>query len=423
MKRIITYSIIALLQASVALAQTSGALTQTPVSFAQTPVVPAKTPSKPKLQKREKYEWQGEIPTYVETLKKELTYPMAWGNSPIKNFKKWKKAAREKVFECMMTPPKAAAAWDMEVLGEEQRDGYKAQKIAFNVNAYSRITAYLLIPDGKGPFPTVNALHDHGAHLFIGKEKMIRPFFTSEEQDAPEKQALCQEILDDADAWARQLYDNQYVGDYLAKHGYVVLSIDAPMWGERGRKEGVDRNKYDLIAGNMMMLGRDLSAFMTYDDISSTEFLASLPMVDAKRIGCVGCSMGAYRSWMLSALSDRIKAGASICWMITTDAQLTRRFGRKENGGFANCIPGLRQYLDYPHIASLACPKPMLFINGTKDKLFPVPGVKDAFSEMHKVWKSQGADNLLDTELWDILHSCGLKAQEKMLEFLDKNLK
>ena len=409
MKRIITYSIIALLQASVALAQTSVSL--------------AKTSSKPKLQKREKYEWQGEIPTYVETLKKELTYPMAWGNSPIRNFKKWKKAARAKVFECMMTPPKAAAAWDMEVLGEEQRDGYKAQKIAFNINAYSRITAYLLIPDGKGPFPTVNALHDHGAHLFIGKEKMIRPFFTPEEQDALAKQALCQEILDDADAWAKQLYDNQYVGDYLAKHGYVVFSADAPMWGERGRKEGVDRNKYDLIAGNMMMLGRDLSAFMTYDDISSIEFLASLPMVDAKRIGCVGCSMGAYRSWMLSALSDRIKAGASICWMITTDAQLTRRFGRKENGGFANCIPGLRQYLDYPHIASLACPKPMLFINGTKDKLFPVPGVKDAFAEMHKVWKSQGADNLLDTELWEIPHSCGLKAQEKMLEFLDKNLK
>lgn len=409
MKRIITYSIIALLQASVAFAQTSVSL--------------AKTSPKPKLQKREKYEWQGEIPTYVETLKKELTYPMAWGNSPIKNFKKWKKTARGKVFECMMTPPKAAAAWDMEVLGEEQRDGYKAKKIAFNINAYSRIAAYLLIPDGKGPFPTVNALHDHGAHLFIGKEKMIRPFFTPEEQDAPAKQALCQEILDDADAWARQLYDSQYVGDYLAKHGYVVFSADAPMWGERGRKEGVDRNKYDLIAGNMMMLGRDLSAFMTYDDIASTEFLASLPMVDAKRIGCVGCSMGAYRSWMLSALSDRIKAGASICWMITTDAQLTRRFGRKENGGFANCIPALRQYLDYPHIASLACPKPMLFISGTKDKLFPVPGVKDAFAEMRKVWKSQGADNLLDTELWEIPHSCGLKAQEKMLEFLDKNLK
>lgn len=310
-----------------------------------------------------------------------------------------------------MTPPKVADSWDMEVLGEEQREGYRAQKIAFNINAYSRIMAYLLIPDGNGRFPAIVALHDHGAHLFIGKEKMIRPF------------GVNQEILDDADAWIARLYEGQYVGDYLAKHGYVVLSMDAPMWGERGRKEGVDRNKYDLIAGNMMMLGRDLSAFMTYDDIASTDFLASLPMVDKDRIGCVGFSMGAYRSWMLSALSDKIKASASICWMITTDAQLTKRFGRKENGGFANCIPGLRQYLDYPHIASLACPKSMLFINGTKDHLFPVPGVKDAFAEMHKVWQSQGADDKLDTELWDIPHSCGVKVQEKMLEFLDKNLK
>ena len=419
MKRIIAYTIIALLQSAVMFAQST----------------------KMKLQKREAYEWDGEIPTYVETLKKELTYPMAWGNSPIKNFKKWKKTARAKVFECMMTPPKEAASWDMEVLAEEQRDGYTAQKIAFNINAYSRITAYLLIPDScevdsaafacdpqkamemMDKFPTVNLLHDHGAHLFIGKEKMVRPFFSSEESNTPEKQALNKEILDDADAWVARLYEGQYVGDYLAKHGYVVFSMDAPMWGERGRKEGVDRNKYDLIAGNMMMLGRDLSAFMTYDDIASTEFLATLPMVDAKRIGCVGFSMGAYRSWMLSALSDKIKAGAAICWMITTDAQLTKRFGRKENGGFANCIPGLRQYLDYPHIASLACPKPMLFVNGTKDHLFPVPGVKDAFAEMHKVWKSQGADDKLDTELWDIPHSCGVKAQEKILEFLDKNLK
>ena len=377
---------------------------------AQTAASP-QSPQKQKVQKRESYEWEGEIPTYVEQLKQELTYPMAWGNSPIKNFSKWKKVAREKVFECMMTPPKAAASWDMQVLEEEQRDGYKAQKIAFNINAYSRITAYLLIPDGRGKYPAVNLLHDHGAHLFIGKEKMIRPFGVS------------QEVLEDADAWVKQLYEGQYLGDYLAKHGYVVFSMDAPMWGERGRKEGVDRKKYDLIAGNMMMLGRDLSAFMTYDDIAGTDFLASLPMVDAEKIGCAGCSMGAYRSWMLSALSDRIKVGASICWMITTDAQLTRRYGRKENGGFANCIPGLRQYLDYPHIASLACPKPMLFINGTKDHLFPIPGVKDAFEQMHEVWRSQKADERLDTEIWDIPHSCGIKAQAKILEFLDKYLK
>ena len=280
MKRNMTYKIAALLFFSLLWASV-GVCAQSAASF--------QSPQKQKVQKREAYEWEGEIPTYVEQLKQELTYPMAWGNSPIKNFSKWKKMARDKVFECMMTPPKAATSWDMQVLEEEQRDGYKAQKIAFNINAYSRITAYLLIPDERGKYPAVNLLHDHGAHLFIGKEKMIRPFGVLSAKNAvldsisDKEKAIAQEVLEDADAWVKQLYEGQYLGDYLAKHGYVVFSMDAPMWGERGRKEGVDRNKYDLIAGNMMMLGRDLSAFMTYDDISSTEFLASLPMVDAKR--------------------------------------------------------------------------------------------------------------------------------------------
>jgi dienelactone hydrolase len=319
--------------------------------------------------------------------------------------------ARAKVLECMMTPPAKAESYDMKVIAEEQRDGYKALKIAFNINGYSRVTALMLVPEGKGPFPTVNLLHDHGAHLYIGKEKMIRPFNVDSA------------VIKDADAWVDKLYGGQYVGDFLAKHGYLVFSTDAPMWGERGREEGFDRSKYDIIAGNMMMLGRDLSAFMTYDDISSTDFLATLPQVDCKRIGCMGCSMGAYRAWMLSALSDKIKVGVSVCWMTTTDVQMSTQDNKRESGGFANCIPALRQYLDYPHIASIACPKPMLFINGTQDHLFPVRGTQKAFDIMHQVWKSQRADDKLVTEFMDVPHSCGTAIQDKALLFLDKYLK
>ena len=360
---------------------------------------------KAKVQKREVFEFSFDLPCYVEQLKQELTYPLAWRNSGIKRFKKWQKRAREKVFECMMTPPKAAPAFDMEVVGSEQRDGYRALKVMFNQNAYARICAYVLVPDGEGPFPAINLLHDHGGHLFIGKEKMIRPFGET------------QEVMDDADQWAAQLYDGQYVGDYLARHGFVCFSADAPMWGERGREEGVDRSKLDLIAGNMMMLGRDLCAFMHYDDIAATEFLASLPYVDSERIGCMGCSMGGYRAWMLSALSDRIKAGAAICWLTTTDVQMSVADKKREYGGFANCIPALRQYMDYPDVASLAAPKAMLFINGTQDHLFPVRGVNEAFRQLHDTWQRLGADHRLNTQLWDIPHSCGKKVQEEVLRF------
>lgn len=362
-------------------------------------------------QKRDKYEFYKDFPVYADKLLGQLTYPLAWGNSDIKDFIEWKSAARRKVFECMMTPPPEAKSYDVKVIGEEKRDGYTARKLEFNLSDFYRVRAYVLIPDGEGPFPAVNLLHDHGAHLYIGKEKMIRPF---------DDDSL---VLDDADKWVDNLYGGQYFGDYLAKNGYVVFSTDAPMWGERGRVEGVDRSKYDIIAGNMMMYGRDLSAFMTYDDIASTDFLATLPEVDPKRIGCAGCSMGAYRAWMLSALSDKISACAAVCWMITTDVQMTWKYGRKESGGFANCIPALRQYLDYPHIASIACPKPTLFISGTEDKLFKVPGVKKAFKIMHEVWDSQNAGGNLETELWPIPHSCGIEAQQRVLDFFNKKLK
>ena len=207
-------------------------------------------------QKRANHEFYKDFPVYADMLQAQLTYPMAWGNSKTRNFAKWKRQAREKVQECMMTPPPAPESYDMTVLGEERRDGYVARKIEFNLSAFYRVRAYVLIPDGDGPFPAINLLHDHGAHLFIGKEKMIRPFG----EDST--------VIKDADEWQPKVYGGQYMGDYLARQGYLVFSTDAPMWGERGRAEGVDRNKYDIIAGNMMMYGRDLSAFMTYDDIA-----------------------------------------------------------------------------------------------------------------------------------------------------------
>ena len=132
--------------------------------------------------------------------------------------------------------------------------------------------------------------------------------------------------------------------------------------------------------------------------------------------------MGAYRAWMLAAMSDNSKAACAVCWMTTTGTQLTTLYGRRENGGFANCIPGLRNYLDYPDIASLAAPKPMLFIAGSLDKLFPVKGVQDAFNIMRKVWTDAGAPQNLTAVVERQPHECNLGNQKAILDFLTRHL-
>ena len=358
------------------------------------------------------YEVTGNMPVFYQQMKQQLTYPLAWGKAEEKDFAKWKAQARHVLAECMQNLQPAPKAYAMEVTDREQRDGYEARKIRFNLSEWSRVPAYLLVPEGKGPFPAIVLLHDHGAHFSIGKEKMVRPFHV-----APE-------VMEDADQWASQCYDGQYVGDYLARHGYVVLAVDALFWGERGRKEGTSYDAQQALASNFLQMGASWGAFINVDDMRSAEFLASLPFVDKERVGSLGFSMGAYRSWMLAALTDVVRASASICWMNTTEHLMTLTNNQNKGGSaYAMLIPALRRYLDYPHVASIACPKPTLFFNGTRDKLFPIEGVRDAYREMEAVWKSQGASDHLVTKLWDEKHFFNKEMQKETLEFFDRWLK
>lgn len=358
------------------------------------------------------YEVTGNMPVFYQQMKQQLTYPLAWGKAEEKDFAKWKAQARHVLAECMQNLQPAPKAYAMEVTDREQRDGYEARKIRFNLSEWSRVPAYLLVPEGKGPFPAIVLLHDHGAHFSIGKEKMVRPFHV-----APE-------VMEDADQWASQCYDGQYVGDYLARHGYVVLAVDALFWGERGRKEGTSYDAQQALASNFLQMGASWGSFINVDDMRSAEFLASLPFVDKERVGSLGFSMGAYRSWMLAALTDVVRASASICWMNTTEHLMTLTNNQNKGGSaYAMLIPALRRYLDYPHVASIACPKPTLFFNGTQDKLFPIEGVRDAYREMEAVWKSQGASDRLVTKLWDEKHFFNKEMQKETLEFFDRWLK
>ena len=360
----------------------------------------------------DRFEINKNLPVYYDRMKSLLTYPMSWQSQKNKDFDVWKKQAREILFECMDIVQPAPDDYDMKVIDSEQREGYRALKIEFNISKWSRVPAYLLVPDGEGVFPSVVMLHDHGAHFLIGKEKMIRPFNVD------------REIVSDADLWALKCYDGRYVGDYFAMNGYVVLSVDALFWGDRGCKEGIDYDRQQAFASNFMQMGASWGAYINMDDMRSVEFLASLPFVDSDRIGCLGFSMGAYRSWMLSSMTDMVKVSASVCWMNTTDCLMTVDNNQNKGGSaYSMLLPRIRKYLDYPHVASIACPKPSLFFNGSQDKLFPVEGVTDAYRQMKEVWDSVGASDKLVTKMWDEKHFFNKKMQEEVLDFFNKWLK
>jgi hypothetical protein len=100
-----------------------------------------------------------------------------------------------------------------------------------------RVPAYVLIPKNlKQPAPAMVDLHSHGGMFMFGKEKVM---------DLGANHPTMTE-------YHRENYDGRPTATALVRRGYVVITIDALMFGERRAvldaeiKSGWDRSKLSL---------------------------------------------------------------------------------------------------------------------------------------------------------------------------------
>lgn len=99
------------------------------------------------------YGFEREFPACLDQMQETLTYPMAWGNSPIKSFDLWRVEARHCVLDAMQLAPPVSTDYQLEVVATERREGYEARKLRFNLSAFTRAEAYYLVPEGKYDSP------------------------------------------------------------------------------------------------------------------------------------------------------------------------------------------------------------------------------------------------------------------------------
>lgn len=347
------------------------------------------------------------MPTFFEKIKERMTFPLGWkdGNDPAQ----WREKAFAKAQEIMI-PYEDTTPFNMEVIAEEDRETYVAQKVVFNVTGDSRVMALLLVPKGKGPFPAALMLHDHGSKFTIGKEKMVLTFGDDETSQARIKESQ---------EWAGRYFSGKFPGDELAKRGYIVLSTDALGWGDRSVRRW-STNSQQSLASNMMNMGMTYAGLIAMEDVRSAEFLASLPKVDKTKVATVGFSMGAFRSWQTAALSDAVTAGVVDCWMATMKGLMVEGNNQlKGQSAFTMLHPFIANYLDYSDVAGLAAPKPMLFYAGEQDGLFPIPSVEEAFGKMGKIWAANNAAEKLSTKIWPKGHEFTEDMQTEAYDWLD----
>ena len=348
------------------------------------------------------------LPAFYERLASRMDYPLSWRHGGQGDFVAWRQKARARVMDCLLTAP-PAVPFASKIIAEQDRGSYVARKVVFNVTGDSRVLAFLLVPKSAGPHPAVLLLHDHGAKFDLGKEKVIEPW------DEPS------EKLESARKWAAQYYGGRFIGDELARRGYVCLATDMLNWSDRG---GGGYENQQALAANLFQYGASWAGLIAHEDLRAAEYLATQPEVDGKRVAAMGLSVGGYRTWQTAALSDRIAAGVSVCWMATRQGLIVP--GNNQTGGqsaFTMIHPGLGNQLDYPDVASLACPKPMMFLCGNRDKLFPVASIEAAFAKMQKVWESQQVSARLVTRLYDAPHEFNAAMQDDAFAWLDSRFK
>ncbi|MDO0915900.1 dienelactone hydrolase family protein [Streptomyces sp. DT2A-34] len=350
----------------------------------------------------------GNLPDFHQALKDELNFPLAWGTSPIRDFRAWRRAARAKVEEHLLVDGQDGTPYAPEFTAGPQGDGCTRELVTLSLSRHERVRAALLTPRGPGPFPAVLLLHDHGAKFDIGKEKLVRPWYDDTR-------------LASAQAWADRYFSGRFVGDELARRGYVVLCADALGWGDRGP---LTYDQQQALASNFYNLGSSLAGLMAREDARAAGFLAGLDRVDARRVAAVGFSMGAYRAWQTAALSDHIAATAAVCWMTgLKEMMVPGNNTLRGQSSYYMLHPGLARFLDFPDVAGIAAPRPMLFFSGALDTLFPADGVRVAHDKLRAVWRSRHAEERLHLKTWpDLGHVFVDRMQDEVFAWLDRVL-
>ncbi|MES5822726.1 dienelactone hydrolase family protein [Streptomyces sp. RG80] len=347
----------------------------------------------------------GNLPDFHGALKAELNFPAAWGSSPVRDFRAWRRTARAKVEEHLLVDRQDGTPYEPEFTPGPEGEGYTRELVTLSLTRYERVRGALLTPQGPGPFPAVLLLHDHGAKFDIGKEKLVRPWYDETR-------------LASAQVWADKYFSGRFVGDELARRGYVVLCLDALGWGDRGP---LVYDQQQALASNFYNLGSSLAGLMAREDARAAGFLAGLERVDTRRVAALGFSMGAYRAWQTAALTDAVCATAAVCWMTgLKDMMVPGNNTLRGQSSYYMLHPGLSRFLDFPDVASIAAPRPMLFFDGGLDPLFPADGVQVAHDKLRAVWHSRHAEERLHLKTWPELgHVFVDRMQDEVFSWLD----
>lgn len=353
-------------------------------------------------------------------------YAMSFLGDRFKTHDDFRKAASEKVFETLLYRP-ARVDPNPELLDRADMGDYVREKIVFSTTPEFRVPAYVLIPKGlKKPAPAIVDLHSHGGMFLLGKEKIV-----DLDLDHPVVKR-----------YHEQNYDGRPTSTELVRRGYVVIAIDAFMFGERrlmldsDMNLGWDRWKYSAedfvrlsrvcagkettLAKSMCFSGMTWPGVVFWDDIRTVDYLTTRPEVDPERLGCCGVSMGGYRTIYLAGLDQRIKVASIVGFMSNVRPMLHSHIDRHS---WIHYLPALHQQLDLPDVASMMAPRALMVQQCAQDGLFPLSGMQESVRHIAAAYAKAGSGQQFSGKFYDRPHMFSIDMQNDAFAWFDRHLK
>ena len=179
----------------------------------------------------------------------------------------------------------------------------------------------------------------------------------------------------------------QHHGAWFARHGYVCLTIDSLQLGE------IEATHHGTYRYNMWWWnnrGYSSADVEAWNCIRALDYLQSRQEVDPERLGVTGRSGGGVYSWWIASIDDRIKAAVPVAGI--TDLENHVVDGTVE--GHCDCMFMVNTYRwDYPLVAAMVAPRPLMIGNTDQDRIFPLDGVVRTNEKVRKIYELYKAGN------------------------------
>ena len=206
-------------------------------------------------------------------------------------------------------------------------------------------------------------------------------------------------------------------GEWYARNGYVCLVLDSLLMGEI---EGVHVGTRNLGLWWWNSRGYTPAGVEAWFGLRALDYLCTRPEVDTNRIGVTGHSGGGAYSWMVTALDDRIKAAAPMAGMADDQSHVLDPV----IDSHCDCNFFINTYRwDFPQVAALAAPRPLLIGGTDRDGLFRVPSTMRIYEEVRRIYRLYGADDKLSVVIAPGPHDYVPELELAAMRFFNRYLK